>query len=174
MRLTPEICFPSPPLTFFSAASLPAGYPVCGGAEACPRSHTDTEQRQTETWCSASLSYCSLNTDKMLSLCNQHCKELNIYSQIIFEVPHNFLTHTWMKCWHCEALQMPVGLHQARRHWPYFHPNVNTRQSAWPKTNKLHVLCEFQRWQLFSQVTLHTHHHEIIKTTGWTCWSYDF
>lgn len=27
--------------------------------------------------------------------------------------------------------QMPVGSQQGCRHWPHFHPNVNTRQSVW-------------------------------------------
>lgn len=39
--------------------------------------------------------------------------------------------------------QMPEGSHQRHRHWPHFHPNVNTSPSVWTKTNTLHVLTEF-------------------------------
>lgn len=35
--------------------------------------------------------------------------------------------------------QMPVGSQQGCRHWPHFHPNVNTRQSVWLQ-NK-HATC---------------------------------
>lgn len=59
-----------------------------------------------------------------------------------------------------QAQQMHVGFHQGCRHWPHFHPNVNTRQSVWSKTNKLHVLGEFSvmmaLWWMKPQYNTHT------------------
>lgn len=64
-----------------------------------------------------------------------------------------------------QTQQMPAGSHQRSRHWPHFHPNVNTSPRVWPKTNRPHVPREF--WGLW-QATLDTQRKKNYKSTYWT------